>query len=647
MNKNDELYNRKLHGLRGIAIISVLFFHFYPSIFKSGFIGVDLFFILSGYLVTKSVLREITQTNPSLKKFLLNFYTKRFARIYPLLILSVFTSFFFALLFTTDKNLPVLLRDTSFAIMGISNIGFYNSSFDYFATNQMFNFFTQTWSLGIEEQFYVVFSFLIILVYFRSAVLFKRLIFLFVVLSFTAMLFTKDKNATFYLLHLRFWELGVGVMLALSPGLSLKKTLSKNVEQGLVFLLFLLFMFSSRRFFPLPYLIPVFMISIVLIINSTQKGPESWLNSKVLNYFGDISYSLYLVHWIIHVLINHIFPYSYFINFLGLVMSVFISHLTYFKIEVPSMRYFRKSQNISIFLLVLVFLAAISVYLSRNNFNTNLLYLPRLAGTPVAEGWSGELLCHGKEKLKKISAPFEFCLKPREEGPTVFLGGDSHASQLYFGLEELFKDFAQVKYIVFEGEEDVYAFTRGFDQERNDVFDKILEFSKKGDFAFFTFAQYRMLSVSDGSLEKATRMWRYYLKELIAKDVRVFLVYDNPMFDKFVPLERCIINHLIFGSKTCDISLKDAESFRERQSSFFDSFLDIGVKKVDLFPFFCNKNVCSMFSGEKVLYFDSHHYTKETSLSLATFIEEQIELNVNIFENDIKKHEQNNSINEP
>jgi peptidoglycan/LPS O-acetylase OafA/YrhL len=387
----------KLHGLRGIAVLYVVLFHFFKPIFPGGFAGVDLFFLLSGFLVTRSNLALITQTDLTVRSFLGEFYRRRVARIFPMLLFASFFSLFLGLIFTPANNLGKLLVYFTSSLVGLTNIKLFKDRSDYFSLDQDFNWFTQTWSLGVEEQFYLIFSIIIGITLYSSFVdktkNLKKIFFILMVTSFLvtlAKLLKQDRpEAIFYLLHFRFWELCLGVCLSLMfQNYQVRFQFDRWENISLIFLVIGLFVPYDSVFFPFPNLLFICAGGVILILNCGKKTntlAEKILSFKFLQYLGSISYSLYLIHWIILVLLKHSFGEDDITMGLGVLVSLAISDLTFRFVELPSGSLLRKSSNLSWALAIFLFvIAGVSYSLKKfHNFETNVLYIGR-----VSMSWS-------------------------------------------------------------------------------------------------------------------------------------------------------------------------------------------------------------------------------------------------------------------
>ena len=155
-------YQKEIDSLRAFAVIPVILFHLDYNLAPNGYLGVDLFFVISGFVITKTLIKN-KETYGGIE--ITSFFLRRFKRIYPALIFMVFTSSILVTFFgiINLNNYHLYLKTGLFSIFGISNIFLIYKSDDYFL-NQENNPFTHTWSLGVEEQFYLIYPFLLFLI---------------------------------------------------------------------------------------------------------------------------------------------------------------------------------------------------------------------------------------------------------------------------------------------------------------------------------------------------------------------------------------------------------------------------------------------------------------------------------------------------
>ena len=316
-----KLFFRHIEGLRAVAVISVILFHLNPAYLPGGFIGVDIFFVISGFVISHSLSGR---QYPSFGNFISYFYTRRIARVVPALIVCLFVTTLFSTLFIpaaqTDPTLP---RTGVFAFLGLSNIYLASSIQDYFAAINGANPFLHTWSLSIEEQFYLLFPLLfypwINVSTGGKAKLSVCLFAIGAIASFALAFYYTSANPkfAFYSIATRFWELAAGVLLyqycIKSPHyeFDVVKPQGGGRIVGLAgaTLLLIGFLFADKSNFPMPWALVAVVGTIALIYSflgektHNQLRPlRAILESGTARYLGRISYSLYLWHWPVFML---------------------------------------------------------------------------------------------------------------------------------------------------------------------------------------------------------------------------------------------------------------------------------------------------------------------------------------------------------
>ena len=288
------LYRREIDGLRALAVLPVVLFHAGFELFNGGFIGVDIFFVISGYLITSILIKQF-ETNDFK---LLDFYERRARRILPALIFVVIISIPIAWFLM----LPSHMKDFSQGLVAVSlfasNIFFWGRS-DYFANTNDENPLLHTWSLAVEEQFYVLFPiFLIIFWRYGSKKIFW-LTFSIALISFILCEWgwRNEPNANFYLSPTRAWEILSGSIAAL---ILYKKTIKSSnfyTLLGLILIVFSIFYFDKKTPSPSSYsLIPVLGTLLIILFSDDKIFVSKVLTSKLSVGMGLISYSTYLWH---------------------------------------------------------------------------------------------------------------------------------------------------------------------------------------------------------------------------------------------------------------------------------------------------------------------------------------------------------------
>jgi peptidoglycan/LPS O-acetylase OafA/YrhL len=341
-----------IDGLRAIAVLSVILCHLKSSILPGGFSGVDVFFVISGYVVSGSLARQAASTFP---RFALGFYARRIVRIFPALAVCILLVGLLQTLIVPASWLSSSSSKTGLsALFGLSNFALIWFSDGYFSPQAEFNAFTHTWSLGVEEQFYVLFP----AVFFfwlkgreRDDAFGRFSRWLLVLLLIVSLLYSWVETAAapdhaYYLLPSRFWELASGAMLFKLHQHNRFQARTKIGANGYIgaglLLLGLGFIFSDQKAFPFPWAMlsvsgTLFAITGVVSDFGKASAISRLLDNKVLVYIGKISYSLYLWHWPILVLFRWTVGLETALTIAAaLLLTTMMSMLSYHFVERPT-----------------------------------------------------------------------------------------------------------------------------------------------------------------------------------------------------------------------------------------------------------------------------------------------------------------------
>ncbi|HHF4043006.1 acyltransferase family protein [Haemophilus influenzae] len=342
-------YRPEIDGLRAIAVISVIIYHLNENWLSGGFLGVDIFFVISGFLITGIIITEIQQNSFSFKQF----YTRRIKRIYPAFITAMALVSFIASVIFIYNDFNQLRKTIELATAFLSNfyLGLTQGYFDLSANE---NPVLHIWSLAVEEQYYLIFPLILILAYkkFREIkVLFIITLILFFILLATSFIpanFYKEvlhQPNIYYLSNLRFPELLVGSLLAIYHNLSNKVQLSKQVNNILAILSTLLLfsclflMNNNIAFIPgITLILPCIFTALIIHTTSQNNIIKLCLSNKVIVFIGKISYSLYLYHWIFIAFAYYITGEKQINNqsiAIVTVLTIIFSVLSYYLIEQP------------------------------------------------------------------------------------------------------------------------------------------------------------------------------------------------------------------------------------------------------------------------------------------------------------------------
>ncbi|MTI08981.1 acyltransferase family protein [Curvivirga aplysinae] len=328
-------YRPEIDGLRAIAVIPVILFHAGFQIFSGGYVGVDIFFVISGYLITSILLKELEQGDFSI----LRFYERRAKRILPALVAVSLAILIFGYFFT----LPFKLEEISKTIIAVglfaSNIFFW-TEVNYFARSAEENPLLHTWSLAIEEQFYLIFPIFLLLIWRLRKQWALWLIILGALSSFATAEYGWRFNpvANFYLTPTRAWELLIGCICAF---ILHKKQFSGNnllALVGFISIILSIFLYDKTTPFPSFYtLLPVIGTALIILYAKSDTAISKFLSLKALVAIGLISYSAYLWHQPIFAFSrilssNHL---SYLTIILLIILTFIFSGLSWKYIEQP------------------------------------------------------------------------------------------------------------------------------------------------------------------------------------------------------------------------------------------------------------------------------------------------------------------------
>ena len=365
-------YRPEIDVLRAIAVFGVIIYHaniilFNTQIFKGGFIGVDIFFVISGYLITAIILNEIKTTNNFLFKI---FYEQRVRRILPLIFFVIIFSLPFSYFFLLPNSFIEYLKSIISSIFFFSNYYFYSSGSIYGAISSWLKPFLHTWSLSVEIQFYLLFPIFLLLV----IKLFKKIEFLFIIFIIISLLIAyylsiNYTSFNFYFVFSRFFEFFLGSLAAL---IELNKKFekiksSKFISNTLTIFGFLLIFyaftyFNDQMLIPsYKSFIPIFGVFLIIFFYNNNKFFNKIITNKLFIFFGLISYSLYLWHYPIFSFLRiiELFPDKNIFKILIIILIIIISIISFYLIEKP----FRNKKIISFKNLIIFFIFSLIVIL--------------------------------------------------------------------------------------------------------------------------------------------------------------------------------------------------------------------------------------------------------------------------------------------
>ena len=635
-------YRREIDGLRALAILPVIFFHAGFDTFSGGFVGVDVFFVISGYLITSIILAEKQAGTFSL----INFYERRARRILPALFFVMAVSIPFAWLWL----LPNDIRDFSQSLVAVSvfasNILFLRES-GYFDTAAELKPLMHTWSLAVEEQFYVLFPLFLLLAWRLGK---RWVIGLLVAIAIISLAVAQwgafnKPAATFFLLPTRGWELLIGAFVAFYC--SAVKTTAENVASnniiyqagsaiGLAMILYSVFAFDKNTPFPSLYaLVPTIGTALVILVAYPQTAIGALLGNKAFVGIGLISYSAYLWHQPLFAFARHrALTEPSVLVLLFLSFAAFL--LAYFNwrfVEQP----FRKRERVgrekmvvmSCFITVAVLLIGLYGHLTNGN-----VFYSNVDAKRLAEIEHRIRINHGLSEV--CDDIFTLAAECRtDDEPEVLLWGDSYAMHLMQGLIASKPDLKIIQMTVsvcgpiFDiapiNAEYTETWGRGCLQS-NDRVHEWIKSKKTLKYAVLSswFGQYvgkgaKVLS-RDGTVKDGRDVAiGYFLKTLKKlKDHGITPVVFSPTPQTGQNIGRCLAkaNFFRLNQSECDFDIETANQNQRLVIELLKKVEEGGFKVVFLSDGICEAGKCSAAVGNIFVYRDSGHLGHEGSALL-------------------------------
>lgn len=446
MTKSTSNRQLEVQGLRGISILFVVFYHAH-QLFAGGFIGVDVFFVISGYVITKSLLQEFEITGNVSGR---NFVSRRIKRLLPASALAtVFILVGSVFLFSPfGQQSQIALTSISSTFFSANLYFIFQNSYAALSNNP----FRHMWSLGVEEQFYIFFIILVLLIlrFVRSLNAFLRLLLIMSIitgvvsfilgfaLSNGVRIAPLPTRLGFFSPFARMWEIQLGVVVAiLMRSKSVQKINSRIADVlglcGLILVFYAALSFSVFTNYPGYHaLIPSFGTALIIISFSTGTITRILFQSRPLVFLGDISYGTYLWHWPLIVFCEVLFPGNSLYIATSAILSMVPAFLSYKYVELPMMnsstRRFSPSRIFSTAFSIQIVFALLLLIGARTGFG-----LEQNLPTRVNDSWADKSNC----EMNGDNFPIDRCfIQNSESVQTVLLIGDSQAGSYSDGVKK-------------------------------------------------------------------------------------------------------------------------------------------------------------------------------------------------------------------
>ena len=591
---SEHRIRKEIQFLRAVAVTLVVLSHTGISFFHGGFVGVDMFFVISGYVIGLTLIREQMSTG---KVSILRFFQRRFFRIYPpLVVMVVGASVYAYFVLPFDKSQNYFIQQARAALFSYSNFFFMFQKVDYFLTNPNLTFFLHTWSLGIEEQFYMLIP---VLIYLVSKVLRESgnhsalkgwnviFIAIFSISVFSCItLWTGRLNwvsgefqslMLFYSPLSRAWEFLLGILIAINSSRRIHRSSNFLVFQG-AFLVALAIVGSPALSFSQFISSSLAAIGTGLIIFSLTNSDLTEIkifSKRIFTFVGDRSYSIYLWHWIAVAIAEDLFQKIVSREKVALIaVSLIPAFFSYKYIEVPSkkIRLMTKSKKIiALVTLVAVPIASLSI------LNALALKSREDYGNVFVQNVLED--CNYWEQVCTIGGS--------SATNKILLLGDSHAYQLIPIFQSLSLDGdVQITTCVKVCFENEYSYISENTFQKNQDFDVVIT----------------MFKTNTGNTLRDARM---ELSKSISgfaadRNSKLLVVLDNPFFEEFKSPRRIKHPQLLPIPRESQVLSEEVRLDWVRDA-------DSEVILFDTFNALCSQSECWVEKNGKVLYVDNNH----------------------------------------
>ncbi|MBA3526158.1 MAG: acyltransferase [Pseudomonadota bacterium] len=608
-----------IDGLRAVAIIPVVLFHASIPGFQGGFVGVDIFFVISGYLITRIIAKEVSAKG-SFNFW--NFYARRARRLLPAALLVIVASALVSFLLVSPLEQSKLAPSAVAALFYVSNIFYWRRTTDYFDPVAESDIYLHTWSLAVEEQFYLVWPALLLLAFkFRNGPVIAMGAVLILSYFLSAMLSYHSQPLAFFLSPFRAWEFAIGGLVGFLPDRR-RRWASAVALLGLLLVAVPVVALSSDGIYPgFVAMIPVLGTAALLASGSSDHPVSQLLRSSPMRLIGLLSYSWYLWHWPVLIFGSELLGDPTLVERIGLALaSLGLAGLTYVLVEKP---------------------IRISAYLAPRPLLTLGL---AAAGTAASAGAIGALWFQAKSEM--LSPPYRaFTLASRDrvsfpgcatdfadskvrtcsfgEGEkTLALLGDSHAQMWFPAIQAAARGY---RIVTFFKNACPAAAVPAFNRRLNRVETECAEWRDKAIRQIRALAPAAVIVTSaQGHADDPVR-WRDGYRRTLTQlaPSRVILINVTPRFPSSVP--ECLARAVHSGTGDCSVSRIEAINPSVIAAEFAAAKGLPHVRVLDLTDELCGPVTCEPTRNGQVLYRDTNHVTESYARQLSPHVERQLE----------------------
>lgn len=619
-------YIKHLDGLRGLAVILVILFHSGIEIFSGGYIGVDIFFVLSGYLITGIIYNKLQNNSFSFSEF----YSKRIKRLIPPLVIVKIFSIIFGFYLMSPYQFFTLIDQAFYSLILFSNF-YLSANSDYFSLSTLENPLMHTWSLSLEEQFYLIFPFFFLFIYYK----YKRRIVLFLIslsvislllaqwggnLTFekpfienTLFFFNQPGFATYFLPIGRFFEFLIGsASFFLSDRLKKLKFSHEILSYLGFFLIFLsLFLYGRNTNFPnLLTLVPVVGSVLIIIFYKIKNTKINLLNYRPLVFVGTISYSLYLWHQPLFAFYRIKFSSNIPIEHILVIIliSFIISCLSYvfFEKKIKNLN-FDSKKIIYIYLIGTLTLLFIFLFLKSNSFQE--LYKIKYQNKIPLKNLNLIIdLNKNLQRFEKISLLKDLRIDQNTTEEKILFLGDSMSTNWIDAINqnrELFVSKFKFKNLILD--ENCFKFLKNINYLSKTCYPYIKNFQND-----LSTNQYDKIFILLRWSEKSKLTLKYLLDYFENTNSEIYLV-GNAKFKNLQKFAYKIASNKNISKEELVKKFSRTKDYRNIKNSSDIKKLALfnKINFIDEYNFYCKNDLCELFDSELNLYFwDEDHLTK-------------------------------------
>lgn len=638
----QKTYRGDVDGLRAIAVLGVILFHAGIG-FPGGFVGVDVFFVISGFLITRNIANQLNAKRFSFSEF----YARRALRLLPALFFTFLLCIIFGGLLFSPTQLADFANSLIFASLSISNIFFWLNT-DYFSASALTKPLLHTWSLSVEEQFYFVWPLLMVVVYkILPSRGFKALIFSILGVGLVASQASLSyiPSAAYFLTPFRAFEFAFGGLVALYPDNAKMKDSAKGVGflTGLALIIAPMLSYTESVPFPGFMAVPPCIGAAMAIKFGDDCRLGAILNNKPMRYVGLMSYSLYLIHWPVIVF------YSYYVSrdltwvdkALVLLLTAFFSLITYYLVE-RKLRFHGISLNkfrLAAVYASFAFVSVLTILIGKNITNN--------------DGWVWRIDSK-YDTLAKDAARYQYEQygghgygfgvilgdKTKKNADAV-MAGDSYANQYAYGFDKIFKENnKRVDTLFVHGcmisRDSVRAPGTGSNDKCDGQYQRLLDKLKGNNLPLIISHSWdtSIKVLNDRSSGKRLTFkdnedyYRFVISQLhiLRESIgnrQLIVIGSLPRVGDQNGVVSCITRPEISISH-CSENLKVKES--EATSYTFNEELKKEISSwsnttyIDPYPLFCHKGICDSIINNKIYYSDGGHLSLDGSEAFANYV---------------------------